>query len=130
VRCERYWIGKRPNYLMTKHHSGPTSAGEPASTQPRLLIVEDELMVAWGLVDTVHELGWKVCATVRTQEAAIEAASQLKPDAILMDYRLGDGGDGLAAARRIRESADIPIILCTAYVAGLGPQGGVGGARS
>jgi CheY-like chemotaxis protein len=107
---------------MTKHHSGPTSGGEPASTQPRLLIVEDELMIAWELVDTARELGWKVCATVRTQEAAIEAASQLKPDAISMDYRLGDGGDGLAAARRIREAADIPIIFCTAYVAGLGPE--------
>jgi CheY-like chemotaxis protein len=39
-----------------------------------------------------------------------------------MDYRLGDGGDGLAAARRIREAADIPIIFCTAYVAGLRPE--------
>src|SRR5258707_15796140 len=104
---------------MTKHHSGPTSGEEPASAQPRLLIVEDELMIAWELVDTARQLGWKVCATVRTQEAAIEAASQLKPDAILMDYRLGDGGDGLAAARRIREAADIPIIFCTAYVTGL-----------
>jgi len=108
--------------LMAEHRNAPTAGEQPAAGQPRLLIVEDELMVAWGLVDTVHELGWKVCATVRTQDAAIEAASQLKPDAILMDYRLGDGGDGLAAARRIREAADIPIIFCTAYVAGLGPE--------
>jgi two-component system, response regulator PdtaR len=107
---------------MTEHYSGPTNGEQPASARPRLLIVEDELMVAWGLVDTVHELGWKVCATVRTQEAAVESASQLKPDAILMDYRLGDGGDGLAAARRIREATDIPIIFCTAYVAGLRPE--------
>jgi two-component system, response regulator PdtaR len=107
---------------MTEHYCGPTNGEQPASARPRLLIVEDELMVAWGLVDTVHELGWKVCATVRTQEAAVESASQLKPDAILMDYRLGDGGDGLAAARRIREATDIPIIFCTAYVAGLRPE--------
>src|SRR5882672_12021663 len=107
---------------MTEHHSGPTNGEEPASAQLRLLSVEDELMIAWALVDTVRELGWKVCATVRTQEAAVESASQLKPDAILMDYRLGDGGDGLAAARRIREAADIPIIFCTAYVAGLRPE--------
>src|SRR5882672_3876624 len=104
---------------MTEHRNAPTAGEQPAAGQPRLLIVEDELMVAWGLVDTVHELGWKVCATVRTQDAAVESASQLKPDAILMDYRLGDGGDGLAAARRIREAADIPIIFCTAYVTGL-----------
>jgi CheY-like chemotaxis protein len=107
---------------MDEPHNGPTAREEPAAARPRLLIVEDEVMVAWGLVETVHELGWRVCATVRTQEAAVEAASQLKPDAILMDYRLGDGGDGLAAARRIREATDIPIIFCTAYVAGLRPE--------
>jgi two-component system, response regulator PdtaR len=93
------------------------AAGEqgPASAQPLLLIVEDEVMVASGLAETARELGWKVGATVTTQAAAFGAALQLKPDAILMDYRLGDGGDGLAAARRIREATDIPIIYCTAY---------------
>ena len=90
--------------------------------QRRLLIVEDEVMVAWALVETVHELGWKVCATVTTEHAAVEAASHLKPDAILMDYRLAEGGDGLLAARRIREATDVPIIFCTAYVAGLRNQ--------
>ena len=90
--------------------------------QRRLLIVEDEVMVAWALVETVHGLGWKVCATVTTEQAAVEAASQLKPDAILMDYRLAEGGDGLLAARRIREVTDVPIIFCTAYVAGLRNQ--------
>jgi CheY-like chemotaxis protein len=90
--------------------------------QRRLLIVEDEVMVAWALVETVHELGWKVCATVTTEHEAVEAASHLKPDAILMDYRLAEGGDGLLAARRIREATDVPIIFCTAYVAGLRSQ--------
>jgi CheY-like chemotaxis protein len=107
---------------MAEHSNAATGGEVRACAQPRLLIVEDELMVAWGLAETVHELGWKVCATVRTQGAAVEAASQLKPDAILMDYRLGDGGDGLAAARRIREANDTPIIFCTAYVTGLRPK--------
>jgi CheY-like chemotaxis protein len=84
-----------------------------------LLIVEDEVMVAWALVDTVHELGWKVCGTVTTEEEAVAAASRLQPDAILMDYRLAEGGDGLEAARRIRAATDIPIIFCTAYGSGL-----------
>lgn len=79
-------------------------------------------MVAWALVETAHELGWKVCATVMTEQAAVEAAAHLKPDAILMDYRLAEGGDGLLAARRIREATDVPIIFCTAYVAGLRNQ--------
>ena len=46
----------------------------------------------------------------------------MTPDAILMGYRLGDGGDGLAAARRIREANYIPIIFCTAYVHCLRPE--------
>ena len=39
-----------------------------------------------------------------------------------MDYRLGNGGDGLLAARRIRQATDVPIIFCTAYVDGLGKE--------
>src|SRR5215469_13397975 len=100
----------------------PRGGRELDPMQRRLLIVEDEVMVAWSLVETVHELGWKVCATVTTEQEAVEAASHLKPDAVLMDYRLAEGGDGLLAARRIREATDVPIIFCTAYVAGLRNQ--------
>jgi len=103
---------------MADHNIVPAGNGLPATAR-RLLIVEDEVMVAWALVETVHELGWKVCGTVATQEEAVAAASDLKPDAILMDYRLAHGGDGLEAARRIREATDIPIIFCTAYGNGL-----------
>src|SRR5262245_50495679 len=88
-------------------------------TGRRLLIVEDEVMVAWALVGVAHQLGWKVCDTATTEDAAVEQALRLKPDAVLMDYRLGDGGDGLLAARRIREATDIPIVFCTAYAGGL-----------
>jgi two-component system, response regulator PdtaR len=101
--------------------NAPTGEQGLACVQPRLLIVEDELLVAWELRETARELGWMVCASVTTQEAAVEAAVQLRPDAILMDYRLRNGGDGLAAARRIREVADTPIIFCTAYVHWLNP---------
>jgi len=103
---------------MADHNIVPARNGLPATAR-RLRIVEDEVMVAWALMETVHDLGWKVCGTVTTQEEAVTAASDLKPDAILMDYRLADGGDGLEAARRIREATDIPIIFCTAYGSGL-----------
>ena len=106
---------------MADHHFVPAGDGSPAKPR-RLLIVEDEVMVAWALKETVHELGWNVCGTVTTQDEAVAAASELKPDAILMDYRLAHGGDGLLAARRIREATDIPIIFCTAYGNGLRSQ--------
>jgi CheY-like chemotaxis protein len=104
---------------MAEHDVAPTGRGKPASKRRRLLIVEDEVMVAWALIETVHELGWKVCGTATTQDAAVEEAARLKPDAILMDSRLADGGDGLLAAQRIREATDVPIIFCTAYGSGL-----------
>jgi CheY-like chemotaxis protein len=104
---------------MTEHVLAPADGEKPASNQRRLLIVEDEVMVAWALIETAHELGWNVCGTVTTQQAAVEEAARLKPDAILMDYRLADGGDGLLAAQRIREATEVPIIFCTAYGNGL-----------
>lgn len=105
---------------MAEHPVAPRV--EQGLPPPRLLIVEDELMVAWMLGQMAGELGWKICATVTTQEAAVEAASHLKPDAIWMDYRLAAGGDGLAAARRIRETNDTLIIFCTAYAHWLNPE--------
>jgi CheY-like chemotaxis protein len=115
-------MGVRVENSKTTAQQPMSAANGPGGAKPRLLIVEDELMVAWALAQATRDLGWKICATVTTQEAAVEAASHLKPDAILMDYQLGDGGNGLDAARRIREATDVPIIFCTAYVDGLSSE--------
>ena len=84
----------------------------------RLLIVEDEVMVAWEIAQTARELGHEISQMVGTEEAAIEAVLLLDPDIILMDLRLADG-DGLDAARKIRQIKDTSIIFCTAYVGDL-----------
>jgi CheY-like chemotaxis protein len=85
----------------------------------RLLLAEDEAMVAWVLIDMVKDLGHQVCATVATEQEAIEAVFQLKPDVVVLDYRLAQGGNGLNVARLIRAARDVPIIFCTAYGASL-----------
>jgi CheY-like chemotaxis protein len=79
----------------------------------KIPIVEDEPLIAWSLADMIRTLGYEVSGTVATESAAVEGASGC--DAVLMDFRLADGGSGLAAARKIRESADMPIVFCTAY---------------
>jgi DNA-binding NarL/FixJ family response regulator len=88
----------------------------------KILIVEDEPLIAWSLADMIRTMGYEICGTVATEEAAVEGASGC--DAVLMDFRLAGGGSGLAAARRIRENADMPIVFCTAYSeeAGLADQ--------
>jgi CheY-like chemotaxis protein len=79
----------------------------------KILIVEDEPFIAWSLADMIRTLGYEVHGTVATERAAVEEAPGC--DAVLMDFRLAGGGSGLAAARKIRENADMPIVFCTAY---------------
>lgn len=114
---------------MDMAEKDPELTANPSDQQPsssagrQVLIAEDEVLVAWSLVEDLRRLGYRVCGTVSTQEAVIDATSLLKPDIILMDYRLA-GGDGLTAARKIRDALDIPIIFCTAYADGLSSEVG------
>jgi len=85
------------------------------------LLAEDEVMAAWALIDMVKELGHQICVTVATEHEAIEAVLQLKPEVVVLDYRLAHGGNGFNVASRIREAGDIPIIFCTAYGESLRP---------
>lgn len=79
----------------------------------KILIVEDEPLIAWTLADIVRDLGYEVCGTVATESAAVEEAPGC--DAVLMDFRLAGGGSGLEAARKIREQDHVPIVFCTAF---------------
>jgi two-component system, response regulator PdtaR len=81
----------------------------------RILIVEDEPLIAWSLADMAEDLGYDVIGPVATELEAVDEATRQRPDAILMDLRLSGGGSGLSAARRIRAAVAAPIIFCTAY---------------
>ena len=81
----------------------------------RVLIVEDELLVAWHLESLVRDQKHEVCSLVPDGQGAIEQAGDLDADLVLMDVRLAGRMDGIEAARRIRESRDTPIIFVTAH---------------
>jgi signal transduction histidine kinase len=93
----------------------------PASTDPsgvnpaRILVVEDERIVARDLAGALAELGYQVPATVATGEDAIEQVRGLLPDVVLMDVRLSGAIDGIEAASAVREEHDIPVIFLTAH---------------
>jgi len=82
---------------------------------PRVLIVEDELLVAWHLESLARDENLDVCALVPDGESAIEQAIDLDADLILMDIRLAGQMDGVEAARRIRQQRRTPIIFITAH---------------
>lgn len=82
----------------------------------QILVVEDQRAVAGALQVRLRGLGYDVAAVARDGFEAIEKATLLQPDLILMDIKLGDGMDGIQAAREIRTQVDIPVIFVSAYV--------------
>ena len=83
--------------------------------QPKLLIVEDEQIVATELKERLHALGYQVVGAASTGPEAVLKAEELSPDLILMDIRLRGEMDGIEAAGRILASRDVPIVFVTAH---------------
>ena len=81
----------------------------------RILIVEDESIVAMDLSELLHGLGYQVVGVAGSGIEAIDAAMTLKPELILMDIHLRGTMDGIEAARVIGERMSIPIVFLTAH---------------
>jgi signal transduction histidine kinase/CheY-like chemotaxis protein len=79
-----------------------------------ILIVEDELIVAMDLKDALERMGYIVPAIVDSGELAIQKASELLPDLVLMDVALKGEMDGIEAAERIWARHQIPVVFSTA----------------
>ena len=83
----------------------------------RVLVVEDELIVARDIGLQLTELGYSLAGTARTGEQALELAAELRPDLVLMDIQLAGDMDGIAAARLIRANCSVPVVFLTAFAA-------------
>jgi CheY-like chemotaxis protein len=82
----------------------------------RILIVEDERLIAFDLQRRLTRLGYTVVALAASGVEAIQQALALHPDVVLMDIRLQGDMDGVEAAQQIHASAAIPVVFMTAYV--------------
>ncbi len=81
----------------------------------RVLIVEDEVILAMELEGMLLGLGYDVVGVAASGPEAVSTAAEQHPDVVLMDIRLAGGTDGVEAAIKIRERWDIPSIFTTAY---------------
>ena len=81
----------------------------------RILVVEDENIVAKDIQNSLTKLGYKVSAVVNTGEKAIQEVEEARPDLVLMDIMLKGKIDGIDTAKILRERYDIPVIFLTAY---------------
>ncbi|MBL0700608.1 MAG: response regulator [Desulfosarcina sp.] len=81
----------------------------------KILVVEDEAIVALDLKNSLKNLGYEVADVVASGEEAVARALALSPDLVLMDIMLKGDVDGIEAACRIRKEIDLPVIYLTAY---------------
>ncbi|MCP4542215.1 MAG: response regulator [Chloroflexi bacterium] len=81
----------------------------------KILVVEDENIVALDIKNMLEGLGYRVPALVSSGERAIQKADEIRPDLVLMDIQLKQAMNGVEAARQIRTRFDIPVIYLTAY---------------
>ncbi|MDY7578681.1 EAL domain-containing protein [Herbaspirillum sp. RTI4] len=84
----------------------------------KILVVEDEPVVALDLQQTLEDMGHQVCAIRSTREGAIEAVEQYHPSLVLMDIHLQGSGDGIDACAAIYQQWQLPVIFLTAYADG------------
>jgi CheY-like chemotaxis protein len=88
----------------------------PQCARPaRILVVEDEAIIAMDLAATLRRQGYLVSGTVATGEESIVQAESERPDLVLMDIRLKGRLNGIEAAHEIRRRWGIPVIYLTAY---------------
>ncbi len=81
----------------------------------RILIVEDEGLIARDIENMVKNAGYEVCGVVQSGTEAIRQAEALEPDLVLMDILLQGEMDGIEAAYIIRERFNLPVIYLTSH---------------
>ena len=81
----------------------------------KILVVEDEIIVAQNIQCALEDLGYDVSAIALSGDEAIGKATELQPDLVLMDIKLQGEMNGVEAAEQIRSRFDIPVIFVTAY---------------
>jgi len=81
----------------------------------KILIVEDESIVALNIKNRLEELGYAVVAMLNSGEAALQVVDHNRPDLVLMDIKLKGTVDGIEAAALIRSRFQIPVVYLTAY---------------
>ncbi len=110
--------------------SAPASGGRPltgAKTEGApfseavlatpVLIVEDEMLIAWRLSDLFEDLGFTDIRTAADYRAAVDEAEDARPGLLICDVNLGGGPDGVETAAKLRGRSALPVIFITGYAA-------------
>lgn len=86
-----------------------------AMLSSKVLVIEDEAIIALHLKQLLISMGNDVSGVARTASEAIAAARQTEPELILADINLADGSSGIDAVDEILREIDVPVIFITAF---------------
>lgn len=84
-------------------------------TRARILIIEDEPIIAMDIEMIVRDLGHDVVAVATTHAEAVAEAQKHKPGLVLADIQLADNSSGIEAVQEILSDVRLPVIFITAF---------------
>ncbi len=86
-----------------------------STTKTRILVVEDESLVAEDLRERLTQMGYEVCYVTDSGEDAADRAAEFSPDLALLDIHLRGKMDGIAVADFLRRTMGVPAVFLTAH---------------
>jgi len=84
-------------------------------SKAKILIVEDERVLAADLEDRLLGMSYAVCGRASSGEQALAIVERERPDLVIMDIRLEGGMDGIEASGLIKERFNVPVVFLTAF---------------
>jgi DNA-directed RNA polymerase specialized sigma24 family protein len=85
------------------------------SLQSRVMIIEDEAIIALHIQSIAEDLGHDIVGIARTRNQATAMAMETRPELVLADISLADGSSGIDAVKDILDKIDVPVIFITAF---------------
>lgn len=108
----------RSHIAVQDRERSTTSPDADSSSQSsvlrRVLVADDEHLVAMGIADTLKSLGYQVCGPATDGQSALDVARSDHPDLALLDIRMPNM-DGIVCAARLWNELEVPSVILSAY---------------
>ena len=101
--------------LTAAHLHNPTLVNTTPTRPAKILIVEDEFILATNLKETLEALGYTVTGIAASFEATLRQVTQDRPDVVLMDIRLPGDWDGIEIATFLWRTFQLPAVYLTGH---------------
>jgi len=92
----------------------PEPKGPTAGSRRRVVVAEDESLIRLDIVETLQDNGFEIVGEAGDGEKAVELATELRPDLVVMDVKMPKM-DGISAAEKLSEGKIAPVVLLTAF---------------